>query len=202
MPYVIPMRDARRLAETWLEALDAFPQRGFTEMWTDIMYAFGLALLKLRMKVRLTHMVATNFLPYAKLQHDIVHYSNGDKAWDKRQFLHRQDIHRVWQPPFEAKEGTVVHEIFHQIKQARVFYAVISLEKLKSRRQGSKVGKGVAYENDCAQGRAKLSSDPADRDRAAHPAQQDELLSTDYWFGAVQKDAGKIMALPAWGVAA
>jgi hypothetical protein len=126
VPYVIPTRDARRLAETWLEALDAFPQRGFTEMWTDIMYAFGLALLKLRMKLRLTHMVATNFLPYAKLQHDIVHYSNGDKVWDKRHFLHRPDVHRVWHPPFEAKKDTVVHEVFHQIKQARAFYRNIA----------------------------------------------------------------------------
>jgi hypothetical protein len=122
VPYVIPVRDARRLAEAWLEALDAFPQRGFTEMWTDIMYAFGLALLKLRWKLRLTDQVATNFLPYARLRRDIVHYSNGDKAWDKRQFLHRQDIHKVWHPPFQARKGTVVHEIFQQIDQARVFY--------------------------------------------------------------------------------
>ena len=125
-PYVIPARDARRLAEAWLEAVDAFPQRGFHEMWMDMMYAFGLAVLKLRMKLRLTHLVDTNFLPYARLRHDIVHYCNGDKAWDKRQFLHRQDVHRVWHPPFEAKRGSVVHEVFHQIKQARAFYTDIA----------------------------------------------------------------------------
>jgi hypothetical protein len=122
VPYVVPTRDARRLAEAWLVALDAFPQRGYHEMWTDIMYAFGLALLKLRLKLRLTHRVDTNFLPYAKLRRSIVHYSNGDKAWDKRQFFHRPDIQRVWHPPFEAKESTVAHEIFRQIRQARAFY--------------------------------------------------------------------------------
>jgi hypothetical protein len=123
VPYVIPTRDARRLAEAWLEIVDAFPQRGFHEMWTDIMYAFGLALLKLRLKLRLTHQVDTNFRPYARRRHDIVHYSNGDKAWDKRQFLRRQDIPNAWHPPFEAKKGTVAHEIFRQINEARAFYS-------------------------------------------------------------------------------
>jgi hypothetical protein len=122
VPYVIPVRDARLLAETWLEAVDAFPQRGFDEMWMDIMYAFGLALLKLGWKLRLTHQVATNILPYSRLRHDIVHYSNGDDAWDKRHFLQRQDISRVWRPPFEARKGTVADEVFRQINQAKKFY--------------------------------------------------------------------------------
>lgn len=122
VPYVIPVKDARRLAEAWLEAVDAFPQRGFREMWMDIMYAFGLASLKLGLEMRVTRQVDTNARPYARRRHDIVHYSDGDIAWDKRQFLHRPDINKVWHPPFEAKKGTVVHEVFRQINEARVFY--------------------------------------------------------------------------------
>jgi len=42
VPYVIPVSDAGRLAELWLEAIDAFPPR----RWEDNMYAFGLAVAK------------------------------------------------------------------------------------------------------------------------------------------------------------
>ncbi len=104
VPYVVPVKYARPLAEAWLEAVDAFPQRGFREMWMDIMYAFGLASLKLGLKLRVTRQVDTNARPYARRRQDIVHYSDGDKAWDKRQFLHRPDINKCLAPTLRGQE--------------------------------------------------------------------------------------------------
>ncbi|HUJ93948.1 MAG TPA: hypothetical protein VLW84_01685 [Terriglobales bacterium] len=121
-PYVIPTRIARRLAEGWLRAVDAFPQRSFHETWTDIMYAFGLAALELRFKVQLIHRVDTNTFPGARLRHAIVHYCDTNDGWNKRDFLQRHQVAEVWQPAFQAEKGTVLEEIFRQIRQAKAFY--------------------------------------------------------------------------------
>ena len=52
VPYVIPATAAKRFADAWLQAIDAFsPQE-----WEDQMYAFGLAVVKLGLRVTLTHM--------------------------------------------------------------------------------------------------------------------------------------------------
>lgn len=122
-PYVIPVRDARSLAENWLQAVDAFPQRSFEEMWMDIMYAFGFAVLKLELRVRLMDLVDTNTKPRARLRHDIVHYCDGNDGWNKREFLHRPQVGEVWDPRIDAGRGTVLQEIFRQIKEAKTFYS-------------------------------------------------------------------------------
>jgi len=122
VPYVVPTLVARPLAEMWLEAVDAFPQRRFEEMWTDIMYAFGLAVLDLGLRVQLLREVDTNTWPRARLRHAIVHYCDTNDGWNKRDFFQRRHIAGVWQPGFEAGKGTVLEEIFCQIKQAKAFY--------------------------------------------------------------------------------
>lgn len=121
-PYVIPVLDARRLAENWLQAVDAFPQRSFEEMWMDIMYAFGFAVLKLGLRVRLIDFVDTNTKPRARLRHDMVHYCDGNDGWDKRDFLRRNQVGEVWDPRIKAAKGRVLEEIFRQIKEAKAFY--------------------------------------------------------------------------------
>ena len=52
VPYVIPAADAVPLAELWLRVFDTFSADGrhLDDIWQDIMYAFGIAALKLGWK--------------------------------------------------------------------------------------------------------------------------------------------------------
>ncbi|HEX8891587.1 MAG TPA: hypothetical protein VF779_20730 [Pyrinomonadaceae bacterium] len=119
VPYVIHARDARALGEAWLEAIDAFSAR----KWEDVMYAFGLAAVKLGFKVNLTHMAQSNYWPDAILKMDVVHYCYGDESWSKRHYFHEAQAQTVWRPRVEAATGTVLGEILKQIGEAEKFYA-------------------------------------------------------------------------------
>ena len=119
VPYVIPVNAARSLGEAWLEAIDAFPAR----KWEDVMYAFGLAALKLGLKVELTRMAQSNYWPDAILKMDVVHYCYGDAVWNKRHYFREAQARNVWQPLVETPAGTILGEILKQIGEAEKFYA-------------------------------------------------------------------------------
>lgn len=118
VPYVIPKASAEPLAETWLEAINSFPnvQRG------DMMHAFGLAVVKLGLRVALTHMVDHNYWQAEALRRDVVHYCYGDQTWDKRHFFHEDQAGKVWEAGADAPPGSVLAEILTQIREAGKFY--------------------------------------------------------------------------------
>ncbi|HKC64058.1 MAG TPA: hypothetical protein VKB86_10490 [Pyrinomonadaceae bacterium] len=119
MPYIIPTSEARQLATRWMEAIDAFKGR----RWEDVMYAFGLAAVKLGLKVELTHMAQSNYWPDAILQAHVVHYCYGDATWSKRHFFREEKAQEVWQADVEAAKGSVLAEILSQIREAEKFYS-------------------------------------------------------------------------------
>jgi hypothetical protein len=119
VPYVIPVGVARRLAESWMEAIDAFPGR----RWEDVMHAFGLAVVKLDLKVKLTHLAASNYWPDAILKTDAVHYCYGDERWSKRHYFSEEQARNVWHPDVESAPGTVLGEILSQVREAQMFYS-------------------------------------------------------------------------------
>jgi hypothetical protein len=119
VPYAIPMGDARPLAEAWIEAIDAFPAR----KWEDVMYAFGLAAVKLGLKVWLTRMAESNYWPDANVGADVVHYCYGDETWSKRHYFRQDQAQNVWQPRVEAPANTILGEILSQIREAEKFYS-------------------------------------------------------------------------------
>jgi hypothetical protein len=117
-PYVIPAALARELAEAWLDAVDAFPPR----TWEDVMYAFGLAAVKLGVQVSLTHMAETNYRPDAAPDGDVIHYCYGDDVWNKRHYFTEEQSALVWAPQVSAPRATVLGEIVAQIGEAGAFY--------------------------------------------------------------------------------
>jgi hypothetical protein len=119
VPYAIPTSDARPLAEAWIEAIDAFPAR----KWEDVMYAFGLAAVKLGLKVWLTRMAESNYWPDANARADVVHYCYGDETWSKRHYFTPDQAQNVWQPRVEAPANTILGEILSQIREAEKFYS-------------------------------------------------------------------------------
>lgn len=119
VPHVIPVNDAGRIAEAWLEAIDAFEPGN----WQISMYAFGLALIRLRLRLRLTRMVALNdHHPQNVGNADIIHYSYGQKKWDKRHYWTHENVSNVWKPTVRYPRRTVMGEIISQIKEANAFY--------------------------------------------------------------------------------
>ena len=119
VPYVIPAACARPLAEGWLEAVDAFPPR----QWEDIMYAFGLAAARLGLPVAPSRLTDTNYGPHAPLDAPVIHYCYGDAEWNKRHYFRKEKAQSVWEPPAAAApRGTILGEIFAQIREAREFY--------------------------------------------------------------------------------
>ena len=118
VPYVIPVADAVRVGRAWLEAINSFdaPQRG------DMMHAFGLAVLKLGMRVTLTHLIDHNYWQTEPLTRDVVHYCYGDAAWDKRHYFYESQAPRVWEAEGDAPPGSVLSEILNQLREAREFY--------------------------------------------------------------------------------
>jgi hypothetical protein len=119
VPYAIPISDARPLAEAWLEAIDAFPAR----KWEDVMYAFGLAAVKLGLKVSLTRMAESNYWPNAIVKMDAIHYCYGDETWSKRHYFREDQARSIWQPRVEAEASTILGEILSQIRAAEEFYS-------------------------------------------------------------------------------
>jgi hypothetical protein len=117
VPYVIPVAEARRLGESWLQAVDAFAPRN----WIDIMHAFGLAVMNLGLRLTLTDFVDTNLRPGARSRREIIHYCYGDEKWEKRDFVeHRAGD--VWNPIVKGRKGTILGEIVSQITEAEKFY--------------------------------------------------------------------------------
>ena len=117
-PYVIPSEDAGRLAEAWLEAVEAFHPR----RWEDVMYAYGLAVIRLGLKSGLLHLVDTNHRQLNTLESAIIHYCYGDEAWNKRQYFLPERAKEVWHPSCEAPRETILGEILTQIEEAGNFY--------------------------------------------------------------------------------
>ena len=119
VPYVIPVTAAKRFADAWLQAIDAFSPRD----WEDQMYAFGLAVVKLGLRVMLTHIVNHNYWPDAMVDRDVIHYAYGDKRWDKRNYETTRQARKVWSPAVAAQQGTIFAELLSQIREARDFYS-------------------------------------------------------------------------------
>ena len=119
VPYVIPVAAAKRLADAWLQAIDAFSPR----RWEDQMHAFGLAVVKVGLTVRLTHIMNHNEWPDAMLDRDVIHYCYGDKTWNKRSFLTTRQARKVWSPAAVAQQRTILAELLSQIREARNFYS-------------------------------------------------------------------------------
>lgn len=118
VPHVVPAAIARPFAETWLDAIDAFPRRGYI----DSMYAFGLAVLALGMEIEITHHVITDFAPDAPATTDMIHYGYGDARWNKRDYMSPEQVARVWTPPPAADESSVYAEIARQLREAHAYY--------------------------------------------------------------------------------
>ena len=118
VPYVIPVAQAHQLGTTWLRAIDAFPPR----QWEDVMYAFGLALVKLGLNLNVTHLADTNYWPDEKVSAPIIHYAYGDDRWTKRDYFTVEQAGEVWETRAKATEGTILDEVLTQIRQARDFY--------------------------------------------------------------------------------
>lgn len=118
VPYVVPVAVADRLARAWLETLDAFPPR----TWIDIMHAFGLVLMRLNLPFQLFQMVDTTSRRDNKSEREMIHYCYGDKAWNKRDFITEDKARLVWRTRIIAEPGTVMEQLYAQIKEAREFY--------------------------------------------------------------------------------
>jgi hypothetical protein len=118
VPYVVPIAGAQQLGVTWLQAIDAFRPR----RWEDVMYAFGLALVKSGLELNITHLTETNFWPDKKVTAPIVHYAYGDEQWTKRNYHTAEQAAAIWEAPIEAEPETILGEILTQIKQAGAFY--------------------------------------------------------------------------------
>ena len=119
VPHVVPVTFAARLAEKWLEAIDAFRPG----VWQTSMYAFGLAVLKLKLELSLTKFVALNDEPYERVgRASIIHYAYGNERWNKRHYWYSKDAAKVWRPALDVPQGTILAEIISQIRQANDFY--------------------------------------------------------------------------------
>ncbi len=119
VPHVIPVADASRIAEGWLEAIDAFRPGN----WQISMYAFGLALIRLDLPLKLTRFVALNVQQARDVgDADIIHYSYGDENWNKRHYWYPEKAPNVWKPTARFPRRTILGEIISQIEEANGFY--------------------------------------------------------------------------------
>ncbi len=122
-PYILPAEMAREIGLTWLQAFDSFTLEDREDnTWLDIMYAFGLAVLKLNLRVKVFDAVNMDSPPECMLTRKIIHYCVGDNSWDKRWYRTENTIARLWEPPFVADEGTVLSELFSQMRDTPKFY--------------------------------------------------------------------------------
>jgi hypothetical protein len=118
VPYIVPVKHARELGTRWLETVDAF----YPRRWEDVMYAFGLAVLKLGLELNVTHLADHNYWPDEKNNAPIIHYAYGDERWNKRCYWKYEEAPKVWSPPDGAAPGTIRGELFAQIREAGDFY--------------------------------------------------------------------------------
>ena len=122
VPYVLPREVCAELADAWLEAIDLLPT-----FWIAQMYAFGLAVLKLGLRLRLSDGVSFDFQERCDRppRRSIIHYAYGSKLWRKRDYFSSVAARRVWSPPAGAVPGSVTAEILTQLAQARDYYLAL-----------------------------------------------------------------------------
>ena len=125
-PYIVPAALATEIGNAWLRAFDCFPltERGPEDnVWLDLMFAFGLAVLKLKLELQIFDVVNLDSPAGCKLSRNIVHYGMGSRSWDKRSYRTEEAIARVWEPPFVPIKGTVLAELFTQMRAVPKFYS-------------------------------------------------------------------------------
>lgn len=120
VPYVVPVANSMQLAIAWLQAVDMFRSR----RWEAIMYAFGLAMIKLGLENKLTHLSCVYETSRDLLTPNaaIIHYCRGDRFWSKRHYWSDMEIPHVWEAAVAASDGTVLGEILSQLRAAKNFY--------------------------------------------------------------------------------
>jgi hypothetical protein len=124
VPYVVPAKQAQKLASNWIRATDAFA----SPAWEDMMYGFGLASFYLDSKVQTSQIVQHNFFPDAPLTGEIIHYCYVTPKWNKRTYLDEERVPLVWEHAAEAAPGSVLEEILRQLREAKSLYQKIGLE--------------------------------------------------------------------------
>lgn len=118
-PHVVPAAIARPFAETWLDVIDVFGERGYV----DSMYAFGLAAAVLELPVAVTSHMITDFDRARPATADMIHYGYGNDTWDKRSFATVEQAAQVWYPPAADDPASVWGEMARQLVEAREWYA-------------------------------------------------------------------------------
>ena len=118
VPYVIPAKIASELGDRWMSTIELFNPR----RWEDVMYAFGLSVLKMGLRLEVTHLVDHNYWPEATLQAPMIHYAYGDERWNKRDYSNDETNSAVWNPPDSYSPETILGELANQIREAREFY--------------------------------------------------------------------------------
>jgi hypothetical protein len=120
VPYIVPVAQARELGEAWLEAIDSFTP-GPLEI---SMYSFGLAVIKLGLKMVLTESVTTNYRELDSVgSADIIHYCYGSDVWDKRHYFSSRMAAKVWYPSVSGRSGTVLQQIVSQLCETEDFFS-------------------------------------------------------------------------------
>lgn len=118
VPYVIPAKIASELSDRWMSTIELFNPR----RWEDVMYAFGLSVLKMGLRLEVTHLVDHNYWPEETLQAPMIHYAYGDERWNKRDYSNDETNSGVWNPPDSYSRETILGELANQIREAREFY--------------------------------------------------------------------------------
>jgi len=119
VPYTIPINKAKQVARTWLYAMDQFDQG----MWESIMYAFGIAVAKLGMEIRLNGFVGREYRMKAVADGPMIHYCYSYDAWDKRDYMTERSAKHVWDSSGSSIKGTIMDEISQQLCEAKNFYS-------------------------------------------------------------------------------
>jgi len=135
VPYVVPTELAANFGRTWLEAIDVFPSRKenqekfngppgapLYERRHAVMYALGLAVVKLGLEMEVTHLVDHNYWPDEPVRAAMIHYAYGDERWNKRDYFTAVEAAGVWNPKVQATDGTILGQIIKQLRQAGDFY--------------------------------------------------------------------------------
>ena len=135
VPYVVPTLIAADFGRTWLEAIDVFPSRKENAQRFNgppgaptykrrhvVMYALGLAAVKLGLEMEVTHLVDHNYWPDEPVRAPMIHYAYGDERWNKRNYFTEAESAAVWNPQAHAAEATILAEIFSQLREAKDFY--------------------------------------------------------------------------------
>jgi hypothetical protein len=135
VPYVVPTTLAAEFGRTWMDAIDVFPSRKENEERFNgppdaplfkrrhiVMYAVGLAVVKLGLEMEITHFVDHNYWPDEPVRSAIIHYAYGDERWDKRDYFTAEQTATVWTTTAQAAEGTILGEVLSQLRQAGDFY--------------------------------------------------------------------------------